>query len=255
MEYDIFKALSDPNRRKLLDLLYQADGRTLNELCEHLDMTRFGVMKHLNILEQAGLITTTKVGREKFHYLNAVPIREIYERWVSKYTEPWISGLTSLKQSLEGESAMSSKPKHIHRIVIKATPEQVWQALTDPSLTTKFWYNGSIHAEWEAGKPYEIHDTKGEIQALGELLCVEPPNKLVMTWKLVSMRETAGEKPSRLTWEIVPHDEFADVTLVTLTHDEFDLSPNTAQVLEQGLPIVLSGLKTVLETGESLTSF
>src|SRR4051812_31725867 len=97
MEKDVFKALADPSRRKLLDLLYSSDGQTLNELCRPLDMSRFGVMKHLNILEEAGLLTTKKIGREKLHYLNAVPISQIYNRWVSKYTEPWIDGLTALQ--------------------------------------------------------------------------------------------------------------------------------------------------------------
>src|SRR5690625_7443536 len=96
-------------------------------------MSRFGVMKHLNILEEANLITTRKVGREKLHYLNSIPIREVYDRWVSKYAEPWVSGLTSLKTEMEREIFMEEKPKHINRIVIKSTPEQIWQALTDRS--------------------------------------------------------------------------------------------------------------------------
>ena len=104
MENDIFKALADPSRRKLLDLLHASDGRTLSDLCEPLDMSRFGVMKHLNILEEAGLITSRKIGREKLHYLNAVPIRHIYERWVSKYAELWVIGLTSLQNELERDT-------------------------------------------------------------------------------------------------------------------------------------------------------
>jgi DNA-binding transcriptional ArsR family regulator len=99
---DVFKALADPSRRELLDRLFRRNGQTLVELSKGLEMTRFGVMKHLGILESAGLITTKKVGREKQHYLNPVPIRLIYDRWVSKYTAPFAAALSQLKQTLEG---------------------------------------------------------------------------------------------------------------------------------------------------------
>lgn len=253
MDYDIFKALSDPSRRKLLDLLHQSDGRTLIDLCNHLEMSRFGVMKHLSLLEEVNLITTRKVGREKYHYLNAVPIREMYERWVSKYTEPWVSGLTQLKSNLERDTAMDQKPRHINRVAIKSSPEQIWHALTSSSMTSKFWYDGSIRAEWKAGNPYEILSPEGSIQATGRLLLVEPPTKLVMTWQLLSLPDTEKEEPSRLTWEIVPHEQFEGITLVSVIHDDYDASPHTANVLESGLPIVLSGLKTLLETGKRFT--
>lgn len=148
---------------------------------------------------------------------------------------------------------MDRKPKQINRIAIKSTPEQIWGALTDPAATSKFWYNGAIHAEWKAGAPYVIRNPAGEIQARGELLVVDPPRKLSMTWQLLSFQETADEKPSHITWEIAPHHEYAGVTLVTVIHDEFEQSPKTADVLEAGVPVVLSGLKTLLETGKRLT--
>jgi len=99
----VFKALADPTRRGLLDRLFERDGRTLGELEEGLSMTRFGVMKHLRVLEEAGLLTTQRRGREKLHFLNPVPIRLVYERWVSKYSEPWASALSELKTELEEE--------------------------------------------------------------------------------------------------------------------------------------------------------
>lgn len=160
MENDIFKALADPSRRKLLDLLHASDGRTLSDLCVPLDMSRFGVMKHLNILEEAGLITSRKIGREKLHYLNAVPIRHIYERWVSKYAEPWVIGLTSLQNELERDTKMDMKPRNINQIAIKAKPEQVWQALTDPAKTSKFWFNCAIRTTWEIESPFELWNGK-----------------------------------------------------------------------------------------------
>lgn len=252
MENLTFKALADPSRRTLLDLLYIEDGRTLSDLCNHLEMSRFGVMKHLKRLEEAGLITTRKVGREKLHYLNPVPIHQIYDRWVSKYAEPWVSGLKALKEELESEQVMKPKPRHINRIVIKATQEQVWQALTDPTKTAKYWYHGAIQSDWRDGSPYQILNPQGEVQAKGFLLTVEPPKKLVMTWQLLSYPETKAEQPSRLTWELEPHAELDGVTLVTLVHDDFEESPHTSRVLENGLPLVLSGMKTLLETGSSL---
>jgi len=97
----VFRALADPTRRSLLDELYKQDGQTLSALEQRLPMTRFGVMKHLKVLEQAGLLTTKKRGREKLHFLNAVPIRLVHDRWVSKYSEPWAAGLSGLKQRIE----------------------------------------------------------------------------------------------------------------------------------------------------------
>jgi DNA-binding transcriptional ArsR family regulator len=100
---DVFKALADPTRRELLDQLFASDGQSLSALEERLPMSRFGVMKHLRLLEEANLVVTRRRGREKLHFLNPVPIRLVYERWVSKYAEPWVSGLTALKRELEEE--------------------------------------------------------------------------------------------------------------------------------------------------------
>jgi DNA-binding transcriptional ArsR family regulator len=106
----VFKALADPTRRFLLDMLYTRDGRTLTELESELEMTRFGVMKHLRILEDAGLITTRREGREKRHFLNPVPIRLIHDRWIDKYTERRVSALIDLKHALESSSSSTTEP-------------------------------------------------------------------------------------------------------------------------------------------------
>ena len=100
---EVFKALADPTRRGLLDSLFERDGQTQKELEEGLEMTRFGVMKHLKVLEEAGLVVTRRRGREKLHFLNPVPIRQVHDRWVSKFSEPWAAGLSELKQNLEKE--------------------------------------------------------------------------------------------------------------------------------------------------------
>jgi len=104
MDDDVFKALADPTRRELLDALQESDGQTLGELEARFEMTRFGVMKHLRVLEGAGLVVTERRGREKLHFLNPVPIRTIYERWVSKYAESWAVPLSQLKHDLEEEA-------------------------------------------------------------------------------------------------------------------------------------------------------
>jgi len=100
---EVFKALADPTRRELLDRLRERDGQSLRDLEEGVPMSRFGVMKHLKVLAEAGLVTTQKHGREKLHFLNPVPIRLIHDRWVSKYAEPWASALSELKQDIEKE--------------------------------------------------------------------------------------------------------------------------------------------------------
>src|ERR1700751_4787196 len=139
----VFKALADSTRRHLLDRLFERDGRTLTELESELDMTRFGVMKHLRVLEDAGLVVARKQGREKLHYLNPVPIRLIHDRWVSKYAEPWAAGLSRLKTDLEVETmktvkkvswAAGSAPvaagMAVFEVFIKTTPERLWEAIT-----------------------------------------------------------------------------------------------------------------------------
>src|SRR5438046_5322865 len=140
----IFKALADPTRRHLLDRLFERDGRTLTELESELEMTRFGVMKHLRVLEEAGLVATRRSGREKLHYLNPVPIRLIHDRWIDKYTARRVEALAALKTELEGASGMEAgtvtKPQQVYQVFIRATPEQVWEALTSPEFTSRYFY-------------------------------------------------------------------------------------------------------------------
>src|SRR5438034_2288539 len=129
---DVFRALADPTRRSLLDELFNEDGQTLSALERSLPMTRFGVMKHLKLLEEAGLVVSRRRGREKLHFLNPVPIRLIHDRWVSKYTEPWVATLSELKRRLE-----EKKMEKLFEIYIKTTPERLWQAITDTEMRRK----------------------------------------------------------------------------------------------------------------------
>src|SRR5437764_13304133 len=146
----VFKALADSTRRFLLDRLFERDGRTLGELESELEMTRFGVMKHLRVLEVAGLVVTKRRGREKLHFLNPVPIRLVHDRWVSKYAEPWAATLTGLKRQLEGENPMEK----VFEIYIKTTPERLWEAITNDEMRRKYNFGVGVETDWSPGSPY-----------------------------------------------------------------------------------------------------
>src|SRR5574337_1218790 len=133
----VFKALAGRARRRLLDRLFEREGRTLTELASKMAMTRFGVMKHLKVLEEAGLVVTKRRGREKLHFLNPVPIRLVHDRWVSKYAEPWAATLSDLKSRLE------SPMEKVFEIYIKTTPERLWEAITDPEIRSKYNFGAS----------------------------------------------------------------------------------------------------------------
>src|SRR5712664_2331722 len=139
----VFRALADPTRRSLLDELFKKDGQTLSALEARLPMTRFGVMKHLKVLEEAGLVVTKRRGREKLHFLNPVPIRLVHDRWVSKYAEPWAATLSELKHKLE-EKMMEK----VFEIYIKTTPERLWEAITDPEIRSKYNFGAQVSSDW-----------------------------------------------------------------------------------------------------------
>jgi len=141
----VFRALADPTRRGLLDELFKQDGQTLSALGQRLTMTRFGVMKHLRVLEEAGLVTTRRRGREKLHFLNTVPIRLIHDRWIDKYTEPWAATLAGLKRTLE------ETMEKVFEIYIKTTPERLWQAITDPEMRRKYSFGVRVESDWKQG--------------------------------------------------------------------------------------------------------
>src|SRR6266536_3446040 len=178
---DVFKALSDASRRLLLDSLFVHDGQTLGELSARLPaMTRFGVMKHLRQLEAANLVLTRRVGREKLHYLNPVPIRLIHDRWIGKYAEAWVGALADLKANLEG--APMDRPRHVYQVYIRTAQDQLWQAITDPAFTQRFFFQTKINAEWRPGAPVQYWMRDGQLAVEGEVLESDPPRRLVTTW-------------------------------------------------------------------------
>ncbi|HEY7629397.1 MAG TPA: metalloregulator ArsR/SmtB family transcription factor [Thermoleophilaceae bacterium] len=242
---DVFKALADPTRRSLLDELFKEDGQTLSALEGRLPMTRFGVMKHLKVLEEAGLVTTKKRGREKLHFLNPVPIRLVHDRWVSKYAEPWAAALTGLKRNLE-ENTMEK----VFEIYIKTTPQRLWQAITDPEMRALYTFGVGVESEWTNGSSYKaVHPGAGVTISEGENLEVDPPRKLVQSFNALWSDDVKAAGTSRVTWDI---EQVEDSCRLTVTHDQLPEDVNGE--IYGGWPMILSGLKTLLETGESLTT-
>ncbi len=244
----VFKALGDPSRRRLLDALFANDGQTLGELSARLpSMTRFGVMKHLKILESASLVTSRKSGREKLHYLNPVPIRLIHDRWIGKYSEPWVGALATLKTELEGASM--DRPHHVFQVYIRTTPDQLWQAITDPAFTSRFFHNSKVESTFNPGDRLAYY-IDGQLAVDGKVLQFDPPRKLVQTWAFVNNPAYRDDAPSRVTWEIEP---VGDTCRLTLIHDDFAGETVTFKSVGRGWPAVLSSLKSLLETGEGLS--
>lgn len=245
----VFRALADPTRRRLLDKLHKRDGQTLGELERRLAMTRFGVMKHLRVLENAGLVVTKRRGREKLHFLNAVPIRQIHDRWIDKYAAPFAGMLTQLKRDIEEELM-----EKVFEIYIKTTPDRLWQAITDPALREKYSFGVGVHSDWKrgsraVGRTNDATVMPGIEIADGEVLDVDPPRRLVQSFRALWSDEVKAEGFSRVTWDIEP---VGDSCRLTVTHDQLREGANAE--LYGGWPMILSGLKTLLETGETLTT-
>jgi uncharacterized protein YndB with AHSA1/START domain len=240
----VFKALADPTRRSLLDELFSRDGQSLSELEDRFAMTRFGVMKHLKQLEAAGLVVTRKQGREKLHYLNPVPIRLVHDRWVSKYAEPWASALVDIKQRLEHTM------EKVFEIYIRTTPDRLWEAITDPEIRAKYNFGVAVRSDWTPGSRLEMTSPRADAPlGEGEVLEADPPRRLVHTLTALWGEEVKAEGQSRVSWEIEP---VGDSCRLTVVHEQ--LRDGANDQLFGGWPMILSGLKTWLETGELLTT-
>ena len=262
MEHEIvFKALADPTRRKLLDLLLIEEGHSLTKLETQMPITRFGVMKHLRILKSAGLITTERRGRETLHYLNVVPIQMVYDRWVSKYATRWARSLTELKYELEDkqiledkkmtEAAMTETTKQVYQIYIKTTSDRLWQALTDGEMTRKYYYGTSVESDWKIGSDCRYAGADGKAIVDGKILEIEQGRRLVTTFN-PRWDPTESDYPeSIVTFEIEP---LGALCKLTLTHEKMVAGHALTEGIFRGWSEILSGLKTLLETGEPLAS-
>jgi len=242
----VFKALADQTRRYLLDRLHEHNGQTLGELCERLDMTRQSATQHLAVLEAANLISTVRRGREKFHYLNPVPLHEIQERWIDKFERPRLRTLRALRR--QAEEDMTDKPTFVYVIYIESTPQKVWHALTDADLTAEYWGHSNV-SDWQVGSAWEHQRTDGTRTAdvVGTVVESSPPTRLVTTWAFPG-EERADDSSSRVTFDIQPHGE---IIRLTVTHENLTDQAERDEAAA-GWAAVLSNLKSLLETGSPL---
>ena len=259
---EVFRALADPSRRQLLDRLNQRNGQTLRELCAGLHMARQSVSKHLAVLEAANLVTTVRRGREKLHYLNAAPIEEIGERWITHYERERVRALADLKRALE-EDPMEA-PTFVYTTYIRTTPERLWQALTEPAFTQRYW-GVTFETDWKPGSAMTWQQRGSTSSDPGQVVLeAEPHRRLSYTWHTFTPEladsihlsdeaheRIAAEPRSKVTFEIEPLDELVKLTVV---HDGFQPGSVVASMVSAGWPRVLSDLKTLLETGETLPS-
>lgn len=256
---DVFKALADTSRRRLLDSLDARNGQRLRELCAELDMARQSVSKHLAVLEEANLVTTVRRGREKFHYLNPVPIHAITDRWISRYDHRRVEVLADLKHALE---TPMSDPAFVYTTFIRTSPEQLWQALTDPAFTRRYW-GVEFETDWRPGSTMTwLENGRRTEDADQVVLEADPHRRLVYTWHTptpewaaaVGIPEDtravlAGEPRSTVTFEIEP---LGEVVKLTVLHDGFGQGSTMREMVGSGWPHLLSDLKTLLETGRTM---
>lgn len=247
---EVFGAINDPSRRHLLDQLFERDGQTLGELCAHLPgMTRFGVMNHLRVLEEAGLVTTKKVGRSKFHYLNPVPMRLIHDRWIARFAEPRVAAIAAVKASAERGETKLTKPAHVYKAFIRATAEEVWQAITNPDKTEQYFYGTRVESEWQVGSPVNYRYPDGRLASDGEILAVDPPKRLELTFRALWDEELTAEGPAREIWSLTETSG-----MVELTVELYEIGEKSLRDFSEGLPYIISGLKSLIETGEPLSA-
>ncbi|NNE54022.1 MAG: metalloregulator ArsR/SmtB family transcription factor [Sulfitobacter sp.] len=241
----IFKALADPARRTLLDALRQKDGQNLQELTELLDMTRFGVMKHLGVLEEAGLIVTHKKGRFKYHYLNALPLQQTIDRWIEPLrAKPVARAVLDLKTTLERNSQMT-KPDFVMQTFIRCTQDALWDALSDP--------------ESMAAYHFMCDTVEGSPEVGGQLTWIRPDGG-----KMLTQRPTKVEPKSRIEATFEPHFFGPDAPasrmafliepqgdMCKLTIEHYDI-PAGQEGVAEGWARLASSLKSWLETGTAL---
>ncbi|MEM1288409.1 MAG: SRPBCC domain-containing protein [Pseudomonadota bacterium] len=258
----IFKALSDDTRRLLLDELHQKDGQSLSDLEttmeKHVSMTRFGIMKHLKILEEASLVVSRKSGRFKHHYLNAVPLQEVIDRWIEPLTQKPLARMAlSLKADLESDMMIEiepEKPDFVLETYIRANPQKVWDALTTSEHMQKYhFFHCSLTGEAKKGARLTHHwpsqtDGRGGVMLDGKVLEADPPKRLEMTFE---PHWNEDMKHSRIAYELEDKSSDAAGMATKLTILHFGI-PEGQEGVRNGWAEFASSLKSYLETGEAL---
>jgi DNA-binding transcriptional ArsR family regulator/uncharacterized protein YndB with AHSA1/START domain len=256
---EVFKALADASRRRLLDRLNERNGQTLRELCAGLGMARQSVSKHLAVLEAANLVSTKRRGREKLHFLNPVPINAIAERWMTRYDRARAGALADLKRGLEHHPMDTS---FVYTTYINTTPEQLWTALTEPAFTKRYW-GVALVSDWKVGSTVTWELEKVTIADDAQVVLVsDPPRRLSYTWHTITpefsaayggdaeyLATASAERRSTITFDLEPQ---ADLVKLTVTHDDFEPGSIVLPGITEGWPSIIASLKTMLETGAPL---
>jgi DNA-binding transcriptional ArsR family regulator/uncharacterized protein YndB with AHSA1/START domain len=269
----VFRALSDPARRRLLDRLNERNGLTLTGLCADMGMTRQSVSKHLDVLEEADLVSTLRRGREKLHYLNAAPINDIADRWIHHYDRTRAEALADLKTALEATpmDQKSDQTTFVYTTYIHATPERVWQGLTDPAFTERYWRHPksggvSYRTDWQKGSSFDLaYDQVGLVVSDPEQVILEsdPYRRLAYTWHTFTPAWAAAhgfDEATAAAWRAEPRSKVSfdieenseGVVKLTVVHDGFAPGSAVLEGVRGGWPAVIASLKTLLETGSAL---
>jgi uncharacterized protein YndB with AHSA1/START domain/DNA-binding transcriptional ArsR family regulator len=257
---EAFKALADPSRRRLLDSLNARNGQSLKQLCGELAMARQSVSKHLAVLEAANLVTTVWRGREKLHYLNVEPINAIAERWINQYHRERVKALADLKTALEEESM--SDTEFVYTTYINTSAERLWQALTDPAFTRRYW-GVTLQSDWAVGSIVSWEQSGVTIADPAQVVLeAEPYRRLAYSWHTFTpelaaafgfsdefLAKISSERRSRVSFDLEPVGQLIKLTVI---HDDFEPGSTVLKTISGGWPAILSSLKTLLETGEAL---
>jgi uncharacterized protein YndB with AHSA1/START domain len=209
-------------------------------------MARQSATQHLGLLEAANLITTVRRGREKLHYLNPVPLWEIQQRWIGRFEYPRLRTLKAIKQRAE-EETMADRPDYVYVTYIQASPQRVWEALTDPDMTARYWGHSNV-SDWRVGSPWEHRRVDGSAIAdvVGTVVESVPPRRLAMTFDAPGEAPPGG--PSKVTFDIEPYHE---IVRLTVTHENL-AGDEALEAISEGWPAVCANLKSLLETGHTL---
>lgn len=254
---DVFRALADPGRRRLLDSLNADNGQTLRRLCGELDMTRQSVSKHLAVLESAQLVVTVRRGREKLHFLNAAPINAVADRWISRYDRARAQALADLTTALE-----EPVTEFVYVSYIATTAEKLFRALVEPEFTRRYW-GVALESEWTVGAPVTWAEGDRRIAHPDQqVVAYDPPHHLAYTWHTFTPEwgeatgmgtdfaaRAAAEPRSTVRFAI---EEAGAGVKLTVTHDGFPDGSIVREACSQGWPQLLSSLKTLMETGRVL---
>jgi uncharacterized protein YndB with AHSA1/START domain/DNA-binding transcriptional ArsR family regulator len=266
----VFKALADAGRRQLLDALNARNGQTLRELSAVLTTSRQAVTKHLTVLEGAGLVTTTRRGREKLHFLNVAPLHDIADRWIDRYHRGRVAALADLRQTLEETPVSAQSPTgetaFVYASYIRTTPEELWRALTDPAFVARYFDGGGPRSDFRLGSPvlWKMGPDDGPHDWDQHVLESDPPRRLAYTWhnyqpemaamfgwseeRLAALRR---EPVSKVAFEIEP--VAPGVVKLTVVHDDFVPGSEMLRGVRDGWVGILSNLKSLLETGTTLS--